>query len=171
MSWQAVIAIVIGAAFVSLVVRSMFSQWRSPEQAVPLKGKLSTAKEWLEENGYQVVRVKPRAEWIGYYDAREFRKTLTADFIVRKGPHSYLVKVVNARDTGISGTRLRDQWYPLYVAFQVDGILHVDLDQEQAHKVDFDLNAPRYTTTRKVVNRCLWLLSGILIGLIWSHMA
>ncbi|MCL6626080.1 hypothetical protein [Alicyclobacillus shizuokensis] len=170
MGWQAAIAIVIGAAFVLLVLRSMLSQWRSSEQTTPLRGKLSAAKQWLEDNGYQITHVKARCEWVGYYDSREFRKTLTADFIVRKGARSFAVKVVNARESGMSGTRMREQWYPLYAAFQVDGILHLDVDQEHAHTVDFEVKAPRYVVTRKVINRCLWLLSGVLLGLIWSHM-
>jgi hypothetical protein len=170
MGWQVAIAIVIGAAFVLLVVRSMFQQWRSPDEQTPLRGRLSAAREWLEANGYQVVQVRARSEWIGYYDAREFRKQLIADFIVRQGAKYYAVKVASGRETGINGAKLRDQWYPLYTAFQVHGILHIDLDREQAHMVDFDLKPPRYVIWRKAVNRGLWLLSGVVIAFAWLHM-
>lgn len=168
MQWQDGVAILMGVALVFVVLRSMFSQWGGGKE-VPIRGKLRAASEWLEENGYQIVKVRQRAEWTGYYDAREFRKQLIADFVVRKGARTYVVKVLNARDQSVNGQRFRDQWQPLIEAFQVHGVLHIDVDKEQVHEVDYSIRSPKYVAGRKVINRALWMVSGALVALVWLH--
>ncbi|MCL6453210.1 MAG: hypothetical protein K6T78_06210 [Alicyclobacillus sp.] len=168
MQWQDAIAVLIGCALVFLVARSMFSQWGGGKET-PIRGKLRAASEWLEENDYRILRVRQRAEWTGYYDARAFRKQLIADFIVRKGARTYAVKVMNAREQEVSGQRMRDQWQPLVEAFHVNGVLHIDLDREQVHEIDFSIQSPRYVVWQKLANRALWMLLGALAALLWLH--
>jgi hypothetical protein len=168
MPWMNGMAVIVGILLVWLVLRSMFRQWRQTD-SVPLRGKYKAAREWLEENGYQITRVRQRVEWIGYYDQRSFSKQLIADFIVRQGARYYAVKVVNARETGVNGQKLRDQWYPLYIAYGVHGVLHIDVDHEQVHVVDFSVKTPSYVLWRRILNRSLWLLSGIVIAFAWIH--
>ncbi len=168
MSWQDGIALLLAASLLWLVFRSLFWQQRGSQQ-VPLKGKFKAAREWLESNGYQVLRVRERAEWAGYYDGRKFQKTFIADFIVRQGTHSYVVKIVNEREKGINGVKLRDQWYPLVVAFGVNGILHIDVDAEQVHVIDFELKQPGYARRKRWVQHGVWMVVGILMGFVLSH--
>ncbi|MBX5436295.1 MAG: hypothetical protein IRZ33_03660 [Alicyclobacillaceae bacterium] len=167
MGWLDGLAWLLCGLLVLVVVRSLLV--RTGAERVPLHGRFHAAREWLEGNGYQVVRVRERAEWLGYYDDREFRKPLVADFIVRKGSRYYAVKLVSPRDPGVSGARLRDQWYPLWTAFDVSGILHIDLDSEQVHIIDFELKRPRYLHWRTVLNRGLWLISGVVITYAWLY--
>jgi hypothetical protein len=168
MQWRDVVALIVCGVIVWFVARSMFSQWRSGSQ-VQLRGKMSSAREWLEANGYQIIRIRERCEWNGYYDEREFSKPLIADFVVRQGARLYAVKVLNARDQGINGAKLRDQWYPLYVAYGVHGVLHVDVDTERVHVVDFAVKSPPYVRWRRAANRSIWLLSGAVLALAWFH--
>jgi hypothetical protein len=168
MQWRDGIALIVCGGLIWFIARSMLTQWKS-RGSTPLRGKMNKAREWLEENGYQVIRIRERCEWTGYYDEREFSKTLTADFIVRRAARLYAVKVVNARDHGINGLKLRDQWYPLYIAYGVHGILHVDVDTDRVHVVDFALKSPPYVHWRRVANRGTWLLSGALLALAWFH--
>lgn len=168
MQWPEAFALVVCVGLVWFVFRSMLSQWRN-HSTPPLRGKMSTAREWLEENGYQVVRIRERCQWSGYYDEREFSKQLIADFVVRQGAKLYAVKVMNARDQAINGLKLRDQWYPLYIAYGVHGVLHMDVDAERVHMVDFSVKSPPYVRWRRVVNRSVWLLSGAVLALAWIH--
>lgn len=169
MDWQQGIALVIGVVFVLGLLQSMFRQWRGGDVKVPLKGRLHAAREWLEANGYQIVRVRERSEWVGYYDSREFRKQYIADFIVKQGGKLYAVKIQSSRDTGLSGQKLRDNWYPLFMAFRVNGVLHLDLDKDQVHVADFDLKTPPFIVWRRVINRSLWFLAGMIVALAWFH--
>lgn len=164
MEWKDFGAIFVGVVFLYIVIRSITQHYRSSE-ATPLRGKHRAAQEWLEENGYKVIRVRERGSWEGYYDRRAFEKQLIADFVVRQGGKYYAVKVMNSRDKQVSGQKLRDQWFPLFVAFGVDGVLHIDVDSEQVHTVDFSLRTPSYARWRRLTNRGLWLLSGIFIAL------
>lgn len=168
MGWQDFIAMLFGAIVVYWLVKSMFAQWfRQP--TVPLRGKLSAARDWLEENGYHIIRVRERGEWIGYYGERAFKKTLIADFIVRQGAKHYAVKLVGSRDQGVNGVKLRDQWFPLFAAFRVDSILHIDVDKEKIQVIDFDLKQPSYVLWRTALNRGLWFAAGAIVALAWFH--
>jgi len=168
MQWRDAIAVLVGAGFLWLVGKSLFMESKRRSE-IPLRGKFAAASEWLEENGYHIIRVRQRGEWIGYYGERAYKKSLIADFIVRQGARYYAVKLVSSRDRGVTGVKLRDQWFPVYVAFGVEGILHVDVESEKVHVVDFDVKSPRYVVWRKAVNRGLWFLSGAIVTLAWLH--
>lgn len=169
MQLQVVFALLIGAGVLLLVARSILSQWRSSSAGVPLRGKFRAAHEWLEGNGYRVIRVRERSTWVGYYGDRQFEKQLIADFIVRQGAKTYAVKLASAREHGVSGAKLRDNWFPLFVNFGVHGILHIDVEHEQVRVVDFEMKKPARVVMAKVINRTLWLLSGALVALVWMH--
>ncbi|MDQ0188372.1 hypothetical protein JI721_15635 [Alicyclobacillus cycloheptanicus] len=162
-------ALMIGLGVLLLVARSIINQWRGRGAGTPLRGKFKAAQEWLEANGYHILRVRDRGEWTGYYGTRAFHKHLIADFIVRQGGKTYVVKLASAREKGMNGAKLRDTWYPMYVVFGVKGILHVDVENEQVQVVDFEVKPPPHVVWSKVINRALWLLSGMLIALVWMH--
>lgn len=163
-----VFALVIAALLVYVVMKSMFRQWGGEKQT-PLRGKFRTAMDWLEENGYQVLRVRQRVKWTGYYDSRQFEHQLIADFIVRKGAKTYVVKLANTRDKGVNGLMLRGDWHPLVTAFNVSGALQVDVENEQVHSIDFTLKSPSYVLWRRVLNRLLWFGTGVLAAVVWLH--
>ncbi len=168
MQLRDVFALLIAVAFVWLVIKSMFRQW-GKEKQTPLRGKFRAAMDWLEENGYQIIRVRQRATWTGYYDRRQFERQLIADFIVRKGARTYVVKVTNARDKGVNGVKLRGEWHPLVEAFHVHGALQIDVENEQIHSIDFTMKSPSYVKWRKVLNRTLWFCAGAFTAVMWLH--
>lgn len=168
MGWRDVFALLMCAGIVYWLVKSIFSQLRHRSET-PLRGKLSAARDWLEANGYRIIRVRERGEWVGYYGDKAFKKSLIADFVVRKGAKSYAVKLVQSRDQGVNGVKLRDLWFPLYTAFHVQGILHLDVDQERVHVIDFEIKRPSYVLWRTVFNRMLWFLAGAVVALAWFH--
>ncbi|MCF8563606.1 hypothetical protein LLE49_02490 [Alicyclobacillus tolerans] len=162
------LALLVGAALVLVVLRSLFSHWTHPEAGVPLQGKLHAARAWLEGNGYQVVRVRPHAQWSAFYDTQEFQKALSPDFIVRKGAKSFAVLVMQYDEKPVQD-QIGENWYPLIHAFGVDGVLHIDVDRERVHSVDFEVKAPSYMMWKAVFNRVMWVLAGVLMALAWLH--
>ncbi|RIV22994.1 hypothetical protein D2Q93_08500 [Alicyclobacillaceae bacterium I2511] len=168
MDWRDGGALLLAVGLLWILFRSLFWHRRGNQQ-VPLKGKFKATREWLDGNGYQVLRVRERAEWAGYYDDRQFQKTLIADFIVRQGTHSYVVKIASERDKGINGVKLRDQWYPLVIAFGVHGVLHIDVDGERVHVIDFELKQPGYARRKRWIQHGTWLVMGILLAFVLSH--
>lgn len=169
MQWSDFLVIIACVAFVGFILRSMFSQWRGIDSGVALKGKYQAAREWLEGNGYRVIRIREHAEWAGYYNEKEYRKQLVADFIVRHGPKMYAVKVSSARDEPITAQRMRDYWYLFYTVFGVHGVLHIDVAEERIAVIDFDVQFPRYVYWKKVINRTVWFLSGMIFTFILIH--
>ncbi|GGI95829.1 hypothetical protein GCM10010885_01880 [Alicyclobacillus cellulosilyticus] len=131
------------------------------------------ARAWLEQRGYHIVREGARAEWIGYVDARAFRKVLVADFLVAKGPRRYVVKLSNPMQPGppMNGSRLREDVYPLAVAFAANGVLWMDPDRQTVHEMDFEVRSPASVVWRRFGHRAGWLLSGALLMFIWLHRA
>lgn len=169
MQLHVLFALLIGVGVLLLVGHSIVSQWRTADKGVPLRGKYRAAMEWLEANGYRVIRTRERSTWVGYYGERQFQKQLIADFVVRQGAKTYAVKLASAREKGISGAKLRDSWFPLFVLYGVQGILHVDVEHEVVQIVDFDMKPPSRVVWARVINRSLWLLAGALLTLVVLH--
>lgn len=162
----------IGAAFVlGALVVLLRPHLERKATSPPLSDHLKRAEDWLQANGYHVVRGRQEAEWIGYHDNDEFRKLLAVDFIARKGADYYAVKVTQMAEVEVSGLRLREEWFPVWNAFSVKGILHLDVMEGRAHTIDFDLKVPRYVGVRRLGHRTGWVLAGALAMFAWLHHA
>lgn len=169
MHWSDVWFIAIGCFIVGMVLKSMFRHWQTPSELSPLEGWYKSTEKWLEGNGYQVLRRKQRAKWRGYLDTQEYEHALTADFIVRKDGKTYAVEVGAWNNELLSEDQLKSNWYPIYSAFGVEGILFVDVDHEAVHTVDFEVTSPSYVVWKRVFNRGLWLVSGVIVTFAWLH--
>jgi len=162
-------AFLIGILVVGGTLRSIFVHWRSTPQGVPLQGWYQAAENWLQGNGYQVLRRGQKANWSGYVDATEYKEALVADFIVRKAGSSYAVQVGKWDSESSSGTELRTKWFPVCSAFRVDGVIFIDVDGEAIHNVDFEVASPSYVVWKQIMNRMMWLMSGVLMTFAWLH--
>ena len=163
------IAVLMAAVVVWLLVRSMFRSWLNPQLTTPIQGKFQEAERWLAENGYQIVRRSLQANWSGYLDTVEIQDVLSVDFIVRKEGRNYAVKIGPSSDSGQVSRDLRDKWYRLYKAFDVDGILCLDLDGEVLHTLDFEVRPPAYIQRKQILKRAVWMASGVLMTFAWLH--
>ncbi|MCL6599844.1 MAG: hypothetical protein K6T81_14075 [Alicyclobacillus macrosporangiidus] len=161
-------AILFCALFALAVFRSLLNRMGQGSQ-VPLEGHYQAARRWLEDNGYTIVAVHPQCEWHGYYGNEHYQWPLTADFIVRQGARYFAVILARERSETVTETELRAEWYPVSVAFGVHGLLHMDVDGEQVHQVDFELTHPPSLRWRRIVNRSLWFLGGMLAALALFH--
>lgn len=138
-------------------------------KAPPLNHHAELAEAWLASQGYIVVRDRQEAEWIAYHDKDEFRKRLSVDYIVRQGASYYAVKLTQTSDIEVSGLRLREEWYPLWNAFGVKGIIQLDVYANQAHTIDFEIKQPRYVMLRRWSAKSSWLAAGAFMMFAWMH--
>lgn len=169
MDWSQIWALLIGIVVVGGTLRSLFKHWRSTPDGVPLQGWYQAAENWLQGNGYQVLRRRQKAHWSGYVDETEYKQALVADFIVRKAGSSYAVQV-GKWDFGLAlGAEMRANWFPICSAFRVDGVLFIDVDGEATHSIDFQVAPPSYVVWKHVMNRIIWLMSGVLMTFAWLH--
>lgn len=163
---------VLFSAFAGLIAMGgAWSIWQSllrKRVAPKLSGRYQAARQWLEGNGYEVLKEKCESEWTAYYDDRVYRVPLAADFIVRKGAHTYAVNA-GSGDSEMTVERLQSEGYPVCAAFGVDGLLVIDVEREAVHTADFELKHPSGFWVRRAMNRSLWLLSGVLIAFAWMH--
>ncbi|MCL6517787.1 hypothetical protein [Alicyclobacillus sp.] len=170
MQGEDVWAILLGAAFLLLVARSLMSRsWQSTP--VPLEGPHQAARRWLEDNGYIIVAVRPEAEWHAYHGAQHVQRTLFADFLVRQGARYFAVVLARNLTDGALESRLAADWYLITQAFGVEGLLHVDVENELVHEVDFELTHPPSYRWRQLLNRSLWFLGGVLFAFALFHAA
>lgn len=138
-------------------------------KAPDLNDHAERAQAWLATQGYVVVRGRQEAEWIGYHDKDEFRKLLSVDYIVRKGADYYAVKLTHTAGTEVSGLKLREEWYPLWNAFGVKGIIHLDVLENQSHTIDFEVKTPYYVRLRRLSLRSGLMATGALVMFAWMH--
>lgn len=169
MRWSEIFAILLCCIIVALVVKSIFRQWLVQPEGEPLAGWYHEAERWLQANGYEVVRRKQTASWFGYLDSHEYQEPLKADYIVHKDGKSYVVEVGAFDAELFSGKQIRSSWYPICSAFGVEGILFVDVNHETVHTVGFEVVSPSYVRWKRVLNRGLWLMSGVVMTFIWLH--
>jgi hypothetical protein len=169
METQDVLAILVAVVFVYGVTRSVWRWWQSKEQLTPLHGRPAAARDWLEKNGYHIVRTAERAVWYGYVDTREYVREWTVDFIVRKNARDYAVKLFDARRDSLSEDRLRSEWFPLFEACGVQGLILIDPDGEVVRHMEFVVRPPARVFWKRIGQRALWLAAGVVMALAWFH--
>lgn len=169
MQWSDVWPITLCSLIVGLVLKSMFRHWHTASEPSRLEGWYKSAENWLEANHYQIIRRKQSAKWSGYLDATEYEVPLKADFIVRKDGKSYAVEVGTWDANQFTEDQLRTGWYPVCSAFDVQGILFVDVDHEAVHTADFELKPASYVMWKRMLSRGLWLISGVVMTFAWLH--
>ncbi len=126
-----------------------------------LNGHLHIARDWLEDNGYEIVRSSGIAGFSAYYDKEVIQEKLVADFIVRKFGKYYAVLVSEEKEQLLDKEQIFYTWYPIYSVFAVHGILEVNVHTEQIREIDFEISPPRFVSFRRVIQRAIWFASGI----------
>ena len=96
------------------------------------------AEKLLKKNGYSVVDRQVVGEWWIDIDGEEVEVQVRADFLVKKRRRLYVAEVKTGRmvtDPVFPATRR--QLLEYHLVFDVDGVLLVDAESRQIHRVDF----------------------------------
>lgn len=96
------------------------------------------AEKLLKKNGYSVVDRQVVGQWWVGVDGEEVEAQVRADFLVKKRRRVYVAEVKTGRlvtDPMFPATRR--QLLEYHLVFDVDGVLLVDAENRQIHRVDF----------------------------------
>ncbi len=115
------------------------------------------AEEILRKNGYRILSYQERKKYNLKVDDDIEEVVVIADYIVKKGRKIYVVEVKTGRDAPLPrNTGTRRQLLEYYLAFEVDGVLLLDMEDERIREIEFSF----------VVNERFFSLVYLLLGLL-----
>jgi hypothetical protein len=156
-----------------LVVRQAFGAWLRRRQLAGRFAKArqgeSRARALLEAQGYAVIASQALKSYVLTFDGAEMQIPLRVDYLVTRHGLRYVAEVKTgtyAPQIRTGGTRR--QLLEYRVAFDVDGVLLVDAEQQRIHVVEFPLSLPRASKDSSLLR---WVVIGVgvafLIGAQW----
>jgi hypothetical protein len=96
------------------------------------------AAKLLERSGYRIVRRQPQGGYEMIVDDRVTQVRLRGDYLVSLGERRYLAEVKSGLESAkVSGRATRRQLLEYLFAFDVDGVLLVDMHAERVVSVSF----------------------------------
>lgn len=130
-----------------------------------MEGNLHIAGEWLCENGFDIVHRSRSAQFAVYWDKEVLQEKLVAHFIVRKAGKFYAVIVRNQEESSFNKEQVYSQWFPIFNAFAVHGVLELNIHTEHIRFINFEIASPRFVYWRRVMQRSIWFLSGVMCAI------
>jgi hypothetical protein len=124
----------------------------------------AAAESLLERLGYEVEARQATAEWSVVVGGETRSFSLRADFVVRKDGRRLIADAkTGERAPLVSSAATRRQLLEYRLAFDVDGVLLVDVETGDVKELEFVL--PTRMKPPPWDLRLLWLLAGVALGL------
>ena len=99
------------------------------------------AAQVLREAGYTILSDQSEHVWDIYVDGEAHPITLRADYLVRRGGRRYVAEVKTGRTApDVTCAATRRQLLEYRVAYDVAGVILVDMESYSLHEVDFGLS-------------------------------
>jgi hypothetical protein len=111
----------------------------------------------LERHGYRVVAVQPATEWTILCDDEPHSVAVRADLLVSRGGRSFIAEIKTGECAELDTATTRRQLLEYSVAYDVDGVLLVDMEAERIQQVAF----PRPAIARRS-SAWLWVSALVL---------
>lgn len=148
------------------LVRSLvFAMWFR-EKETSVQGALSQARNWLEDNGYSVLKVKGAARYTTEVDDLCMEYSENAPLIARKDGHEYAVLVEHDE---MPHELIHQRYFPLSTILGVRGVIVVDVVKERVRHVEFRVMKSRRYYIRQCVRNGVWFAGGALFVFGWLH--
>jgi hypothetical protein len=120
------------------------------------------AEPLLRRLGYDIEARQAAAEWTVRVDGEARAVAVRADYLVRRGSRLLAADVKTGRlAPRIESAATRRQLLEYRLAFEVDGVLLVDVEEGRVEEVEFPL--PRLLPSWEL--RLIWLALGLGLGL------
>lgn len=131
------------AWLVSLVVRWLAARVRlrrhHRRQRVARRGEID-AVALLERAGFELVGSQVEGLWTVWVDDVPHEVQVFADHLVRTDSGLYVAEVKTGRRApSVRTARTRRQLLEYLFAFDVDGVLLIDMEERAIHRVEFDV--------------------------------
>jgi hypothetical protein len=133
---------------VVLVVRQALQAWLRRRRVLnrlsnAQRGE-SRARGLLEARGYAVIGSQSCQSYTLFVDGTEVEVALRADYLVTRDGRRYVAEVkTGAYAPNIRTPATRRQLLEYRVAFDIDGVLLVDAEQQRVHVVRFPFTEPK----------------------------
>jgi membrane protein implicated in regulation of membrane protease activity len=126
---------------IARAVRRSFRSWRAQRRGKAASRSEKAAAQLLEREGYRVLESQVRAYWTVKIDGEPHDIEIRADHLVESAGRRYIAEVkMGAEAPQITTAATRRQLLEYRCAYDVDGILLVDMQKLVIRLVEFDLN-------------------------------
>lgn len=168
---ELLVAVCVAALLLALVqtARLAFTRWLprhriAVARAAGADGELR-AEPLLRALGYTVVARQAPVSYEVAVDGEPFEIALRADFLLERDGRRYVAEVKTGRlAPRLETSATRRQLLEYRVAFDVDGVLLVDVDAGRVHSLEFPSHSPGGADEPRV-GWLLWLALGAALGL------
>ena len=137
----------------------LLTAWRSNAGSRRVKAALGAeakAERLLRRNGFRILARQVAKRFAIQVDGDDHMVELRADLLCSRGGRRYIAEVKTGKQApDISTTSTRRQLLEYRMAYDVDGVLLVDMQNKRIQRIRFPLPAPR---------RWPWLLAGLIAG-------
>ncbi|MBI5078929.1 hypothetical protein HZB08_02795 [Candidatus Saganbacteria bacterium] len=121
----------------------------------------------LKQAGYQILGKQPKEGIIIRVDGKEHLGSLSADYTARKDGKSYVVVVKKGEgDFDAADPALRRRLIEYDRAFGLNGVLLIDPEEGEIHKIGFKFPRERNFDFYLQFAAALFIISAV-IGIIW----
>jgi len=136
--WVLVLAIFVTAAAVLRLGRRRRSRRGRRVARRGLRAEVE-AEIVLERHGYRILDRQVAAPWPMRVDGEELEAGLRADLVVGRRGRVFIAEVKTGAASRVTLPETRRQLLEYRVAFDCDGVLLVDMEEERVHRVEFPL--------------------------------
>lgn len=136
----ALFAAVLILVVIARAMRRSFRSWRAKSRGKAASRSETAAAQLLEERGYRVVDSQVRTFWAVHIDGEPHDIEIRADHLVEHAGKRYVAEVkTGAEAPRITTAATRRQLLEYRCAYDVDGILLVDMQRLEIRLVEFAL--------------------------------
>lgn len=160
---------VVGAVFVAVLLvgawlETKYRKWKGARNASKLaKRGLKAEKEAekvLKKLGYTLVQRQPPASYWAVVDGEPQNVSLSGDLLVELKGKTYVAEVKTGAASKLEHAETRRQLLEYQLAFGVDGLLLVDMENKKVRTIRFPMfKPPGKSAVRKANNKALRLVS------------
>jgi len=135
-----IVAALLALAWGAWLVRRSLRRWRGRLRVRRAVRGEREAEQLLARAGYRIDVRQPQLEWPVECDGVVHSILLRADLLVSRGQRRYVAEVkTGTRAPSIETAATRRQLLEYAVAYEVDGVLLVDMEDHTIREVEFPL--------------------------------
>ena len=136
------VVLLLAGLVVTLLLRAWWAKasrrWKIHERIRHAQAGEREAEVLLQENGYTIEAVQPRTQYEVQCDDERFEVQLRANMLVERDGERFVVDVkTGAQATRLTTAATRRQLLEYGAAYQVDGVLLVDMEARRIRRVGF----------------------------------
>jgi hypothetical protein len=105
----------------------------------------------IERAGYHIDALQPELDWTIHCDGEPRTVPLRADLLVSRAGRTFIAEVKTGTAASLATPATRRQLLEYSIAYQVDGVLLVDVERGRIHEVQYPIIARRRDLTPKLI--------------------